>query len=1143
MNSPTLSRSLRARYGLAWLPIPLALAAIAGLWVADVRAVWPAPVLSWLLSGGSAFLGVLLIAIPAARSFLAGGQASVLMLGCGVLVCYIGVAALPSGNARSAGTGFAIYNTAILLSALCQFAGVAAASRRKAGLRRRVAWLTGTYAGGAFATALVVWLALSGRMPVFFVEGRGGTLLRTLVVSAAVALFALTAGLLWRANRHAPSAFLYWYALGLILAAIGLTGSIGITRTDSPLQWAGRFTQALALAYTCVAVLASARETGVKGISLAGVQEAWLKSTPPAGWALRYGLAAVVVAAAFALNRLVTAEFGPGLPPFIVFYPAIMVAALLGGLGPGLAATILSGLVVDYWILPPVGELAVSSPIDRLGLVIFSSMGVFISAVSELYRRSRNKAAAYDREQALRESRREVERLAQFPEENPNPVLRIGRDGALLYANSPAREWLAAMGQTADGSESLPAAIGELAAGALRKEHGVEAELEDGRGRIFWFGATQPPGENYVNLYGRDITKRRRAEEELRRNREWLRVTLTSIGDGVIACDGQGRITFINPVAASLAGWSGEEALGQPIQRVFHIVNEVTGQPAEDLVARVLSERRTAGLANRTALIAKDGRRIPIEDSAAPILDSAGELAGVVLVFHDVTQKRRAQEALRESEEQYHSLFRNMAEGFALHEVVLDADGAPCDYRFLDVNPGFERLTGLAVSGLIGRTLREVLPGLEPSWSERYASVALTGEPATFESYAAPLGRWYNVMAYRPSPGRFAVVFVDITDRKAAEEGLREAQKLESIGLLAGGLAHDFNNLLVGVIGNASLAQDMVARDSPVAERLDGIVKTGEQLAHLTRQMLAYSGKGRFFLEALSLSDLIPEMLALVQPSIPRKIELRLELERGLPPIKADRGQIQQVFMNLVLNAAEAIGMDAGAITVKTALRRVDDRPPANLAPGEYVSLEVRDTGCGMDEATRGRIFDPFFSTKFVGRGLGLAAVGGIVRGHKGAITVTSAPGKGSSFTVLFPVTETAIVVAPATTRGTDLSGCGTILVVDDESVVREMARKALERQGYRVLLANRGPEAIDVVKRHPGDITLVFLDLSMPGMGGEEVLPELRKIRPHAKVIVSSGYSETETMRRFAGQEVSGFLHKPFTSTALAEKVKRALR
>ena len=252
-------------------------------------------------------------------------------------------------------------------------------------------------------------------------------------------------------------------------------------------------------------------------------------------------------------------------------------------------------------------------------------------------------------------------------------------------------------------------------------------------------------------------------------------------------------------------------------------------------------------------------------------------------------------------------------------------------------------------------------------------------------------------------------LMTDITERKQAEERLRQTQKLESLGLLAGGVAHDFNNLLVGVIGNASLAQELLPPGNPAAELLDGVIKTGEQAAHLTRQMLAYSGKGRFVVEALDLSALIPEIGGLVRPSISKKIALHFDLEEDLPPIEADRGQIQQVFMNLVLNAAEAIGSHDGLISVRTGVQNVDDAyvrlhpEAAELKPGEYVFLEVRDTGCGMDDATRAKIFDPFFSTKFTGRGLGLAAVAGIVRGHKGAISVTSAPGQGSCFTVLFP--------------------------------------------------------------------------------------------------------------------------------------------
>ena len=395
----------------------------------------------------------------------------------------------------------------------------------------------------------------------------------------------------------------------------------------------------------------------------------------------------------------------------------------------------------------------------------------------------------------------------------------------------------------------------------------------------------------------------------------------------------------------------------------------------------------------------------------------------------------------------------------------------------------------------------------------------------------------------------------DITERVKAEaeererqDRLRESARLESLGLLAGGVAHDFNNLLVGVIGNTSLAQEMLPPDHPAGELLGSVLKTGEQAAHLTRQMLAYSGRGKFAMEILDLSLLIADMVGLVRPSIAKKISLRLELTEDLPPVEVDRGQVQQVFMNLALNAADAIGSHEGRITIRTSVLEVDEQylqlhqDVAVPHPGQYVSLEVHDTGCGMDDAVKAKIFEPFFSTKFVGRGLGLAAVAGIVRGHKGAIAVASAPGKGSCFTVLFPAAPQAArnptLMAPIAA----LQGTGTVLVVDDETTVSAMAKKALERYGYTVLLADSGPEAIHIAKRHPGEIALVVLDMSMPDMSGEEVLPELRKIRPQIKVLVSSGYSESETLPLFGRQRVTGFIQKPYTSKGLAEKVKSCL-
>jgi PAS domain S-box-containing protein len=369
------------------------------------------------------------------------------------------------------------------------------------------------------------------------------------------------------------------------------------------------------------------------------------------------------------------------------------------------------------------------------------------------------------------------------------------------------------------------------------------------------------------------------------------------------------------------------------------------------------------------------------------------------LYARDVTERTQAEQALRASEERFRTLFTTMSDGFAVGEAIWDEKGVPVDFYFLEINDAFERHSGLT-RDILGKPIRQALPNIEKVWIGRYCRVAVTGTPERFEEYNEDTRRHYSVFCYSPSRGRFAIVFSDVTERKHEDERLREAQKLESLGFLAGGVAHDFNNLLTGIVGNASLAQELLPDGHPSYDLLDTVMKTGAQAAQLTRQMLAYAGKGQFVVEPVQLSQLLPEISGLVQPSISRTISLEFDLDPDLPPVEADRGQMRQVFMNLVINAAEAIGGNTGRITVRTG---VLNQVPEGLPPGTYVYLEVRDTGCGMDHVTKSKIFDPFFSTKFTGRGLGLAAVSGIVRAHKGAITVSSVPGHGSCFTVVFP--------------------------------------------------------------------------------------------------------------------------------------------
>jgi two-component system CheB/CheR fusion protein len=392
---------------------------------------------------------------------------------------------------------------------------------------------------------------------------------------------------------------------------------------------------------------------------------------------------------------------------------------------------------------------------------------------------------------------------------------------------------------------------------------------------------------------------------------------------------------------------------------------------------------------------------------------------------------------------------------------------------------------------------------------------------------------------------RILLAIEDVTESRRAAEEQRQSQKMEAIGYLAAGVAHDFNNLLTGIMGNASLLLESMREDGPNRTLLHNVVGGAQTAADLTRQLLAYAGKGRFYLERLHLSEVVVKTAKLLTGSIPASVQLRLDLDKDLPLLLADPSQMQQVVMNLIINAAEAIGSAGGAVRVRTGRRTItadplpDLYPGQQVAPGEYVFLEVLDNGSGMDEATIRRIFDPFFSTKFLGRGLGLAAVLGIVRQQKGAMQVHSFPGRGTAFTVSFPAGEKAEPPIATDAVGGDLRGSGIVLVVDDEEMIRRYTKSALESLGYTVLLAKDGREAGRLVRARPSEIALVLLDMAMPDMDGIQTLKRIREIRPDLPVVVCSGLGEMDVEGRFAGTAVAGFLSKPYTVRQLAGKVK----
>ena len=523
-------------------------------------------------------------------------------------------------------------------------------------------------------------------------------------------------------------------------------------------------------------------------------------------------------------------------------------------------------------------------------------------------------------------------------------------------------------------------------------------------------------------------------------------------------------------------------------------------------------------------------------------LRSEGDAALTLLAFEDITERKHAAEA------RYRRLFESARDGI----MVVDADSGV----IADLNPYIEQLLGYPREKLIGKPFWQTQPFRNtPQAQDLLGRIIEQGTMQvpdftsdTQDGRALQLEVIANV--YKEAE-RQVIQFNlrDLTERRKFERQVEHTARLESLGILSGGIAHDFNNLLTGILGNASLVYSELApghRDRPL---LREIMQACETAANLTRQMLAYAGQGRFLVRPINVNDLIRDILGQMRSAVPKSIEIRLDLDENAPDIEADEGQIHQLLMNLAINAGEAIGEGVpGRIEISTHTRELSHENVSEnflaeqLTPGPYLAIEVSDTGGGIDAATLSRIFDPFFTTKFTGRGLGLAAAHGIVRGHKGAIRVSSEIGRGSVFSILLPAQPRPSDrrKTPASVRSSKASG--TILIVEDEDTVKTFTRSVLERSGFDVLIAENGLAGVEIIESRGDQIRLVLLDLTMPVMGGEETFDRIRAIHPEMPVIVMTGFDQAEASRRFDKRRLHGFLQKPFTADQLRKCVESAL-
>ncbi len=647
-----------------------------------------------------------------------------------------------------------------------------------------------------------------------------------------------------------------------------------------------------------------------------------------------------------------------------------------------------------------------------------------------------------------------------------------------------------------------------------------------------------------------DVTEQAQYEEALKASDERYRALFQYSAEGILVADTESmRFVQANPAICSFLGYPEDELLKLGVtdihppeaqeraRREFHSATDAGSYTAEDLPC-----------------LRKDGTIV-----YADVIISAMTLDGkpsTVGLFVDITKRKEAERELAQSEEKFRSVVEKSHMGIAIvndrAEYIYVNDefcriaGYPSE-QMLGKNFDFpltDESRALAVDRYVRRQRGEKVPDHYEFSFVRGDKSIRTGEVRS-AVYPDSLGRMNSL-----------IQILDVTEKKKADEERRDfeakiqqAQKLESLGVLAGGIAHDFNNLLMAILGNIDLALMDLSPAATARDNLNEAAKASQRAADLCRQMLAYSGKGRFVVEKLGINELIEEMGRMLAVSISKKVSLKYMLGSNLPFIQADGTQLRQVIMNLVINASDAMGDRSGVVSITTGSMHCDRHYldgtwlAEQLPEGYYVFVEVSDTGCGMDQETMKKIFDPFFTTKFTGRGLGLAAVLGIVRGHRGAIKVYSEPGSGTTFKVLLPA-----VGEPGETAKAD-NGCldgwtasGAVLLVDDEETVRSLGIRMLERCGFTVLTASDGHEALDVYRKHVADIVCVILDLTMPRMDGEETFRNLRIIDSGVRVIMSSGYNEQEVTARFAGKGLVGFIQKPYRFEELVKKLRAIL-
>jgi PAS domain S-box-containing protein len=698
--------------------------------------------------------------------------------------------------------------------------------------------------------------------------------------------------------------------------------------------------------------------------------------------------------------------------------------------------------------------------------------------------------------------------------------------------------------------------LGQAIAGEIDRCR-MEKRLIHKRGHAVWVALTAAIVRDaagtplYFVAQFQDVTESKRAEAAVRESEARYRSLVETAYEGVWAVDRVGTTTYVNPRLCRMLGHDAAELLGRPM---FDFM------PADAAFeARTLFARRQRGIAELHDLTfrRRDGGELFALVATSPLADGDGEFAGVLAMITDISARKRAEAALRESEERFRALIENAV------DLVSIIDGAGV-FRY--VSPAHERTLGYAPEALLGTT---AIDAVHPEDLEAVAAAfqRLAGQPGAEERVEFRFrhrdGRWRTLAGvgrnflHHPAVRGVVVNASDVTERSELEAQLRQAQKMEAVGQLAGGVAHDFNNLLTVIKMHAQLAREELVAGQQLYVDVEEIRKAADRAAALTQQLLAFSRKQLLQPRVLDLNAVV----AGLEPMLRRLIGVDIRVETRLAPdvgrVVADPGQLEQVLMNLAVNARDAMA-DGGAITIETAnavLGEQDRERQSGAAPGAYVMLAVSDTGCGMSPEVQARIFEPFYTTKAPGKGtgLGLSTVYGIVAQSGGHISVDSAPGRGTTFRVLLPRDGDPVPGRVTFDRAAIPAGGGeTVLLVEDDAAVRSAVRRMLTRNGYRVLTAQNGEEALSIWHAHQAGgpdasappIELVLTDAMMPVLGGRALAERLRAERPDAKVILMTGYTPDAAgaQAALAVGEVSAFLQKPISQETLLRRLNEVL-